>query len=255
MHIRLYWRCTIGKCGGSDELASTLVWCSGLWDPFSFFIKTKIIWFIIFSKPDLLALAHFLQKLSSTAHRNPPPTHLYYIQGVLVHWTRANKSVEIVGPVYLQSVLKGWELSCTWLRDSVDIIDYNATKGGVGNMDKLVSAYSCKRRTLPWPLVIFFEILDISAYNAFCHLHGIEPRVEQREAPEDTPLSRGTWKDTGETTNPGKTACSENLSLCSHREEDSGGQYWCPIHPTYRTMNNFVSFVNLLNFVHSYLDL
>jgi hypothetical protein len=46
------------------------------------------------------------------------------------------------------------------------IMDYNATKGGVDNLDKLVTGYSCKRRTLRWPLVIFFNILDISDYNA-----------------------------------------------------------------------------------------
>ncbi|CAK6983562.1 piggyBac transposable element-derived protein 4-like [Scomber scombrus] len=65
------------------------------------------------------------------------------------------------------------------------IMDYNATKGGVDNMDKLVTAYSCKRRSL-----------------RLCHLDGTEPRVEQREAPEETPLSRGTGKSTGETSNP-----------------------------------------------------
>ena len=47
------------------------------------------------------------------------------------------------------------------------IMDDDATKGGVDNMDKLVTAYSCKRRTLRWPLVIFLNMLDISAYNAF----------------------------------------------------------------------------------------
>ncbi len=52
-----------------------------------------------------------------------------------------------------------------------------------------------------------------------------EPRVEQ-------PLSWGTGKGTGETSNPEKTTCSENPSLCSHHEEDSGGECWCPIHPT-----------------------
>ena len=39
--------------------------------------------------------------------------------------------------------------------------------GGVDNSDKLVTGYSCKRRSLRWPLVIFFNILDISAYNTF----------------------------------------------------------------------------------------
>ena len=35
------------------------------------------------------------------------------------------------------------------------------------NLDKLVTGYSCKRTTLRWPLVIFFNILDILAYNTF----------------------------------------------------------------------------------------
>ncbi|KAL1020716.1 hypothetical protein UPYG_G00003720 [Umbra pygmaea] len=55
------------------------------------------------------------------------------------------------------------------------IMNYNATKGGVDNMDKLVTAYSCKRRTLRWPLVIFFDILDVSAYNAFVIWMALNP--------------------------------------------------------------------------------
>jgi hypothetical protein len=47
------------------------------------------------------------------------------------------------------------------------IMDYNSTKGGVDNLDKLVTGCSYKRRTLRWPLVIFFNILNISPYNAF----------------------------------------------------------------------------------------
>lgn len=47
------------------------------------------------------------------------------------------------------------------------IMDYNGTKGGLDNMDKLVTGYSCKRRTLRCPLVISFNIMDNSAYNAF----------------------------------------------------------------------------------------
>lgn len=55
------------------------------------------------------------------------------------------------------------------------IMDYNATKGGVDNLDKLVGAYSCKRKTLRWPLVIFFDMLDISAYNAFVIWMSLSP--------------------------------------------------------------------------------
>ncbi|KAK6325065.1 hypothetical protein J4Q44_G00044070 [Coregonus suidteri] len=42
----------------------------------------------------------------------------------------------------------------------------------------------------------------------------------------------------------GKHHCPEEAtypkdpSFCSHREEDSGGGCWCPIHPTHRTNNS-----------------
>jgi hypothetical protein len=32
---------------------------------------------------------------------------------------------------------------------------------------KLVTDDNCKRKTLCWPLVIFFNMLDIMAYNTF----------------------------------------------------------------------------------------
>ncbi|XP_016384135.1 uncharacterized protein LOC107720816 [Sinocyclocheilus rhinocerous] len=47
------------------------------------------------------------------------------------------------------------------------ILDYNHTKGGVNNLDKLVATYTCQRKTTRWPMVIFFNMLDVSAYNAF----------------------------------------------------------------------------------------
>jgi hypothetical protein len=46
-------------------------------------------------------------------------------------------------------------------------MDYYATNGGVDNLDKLVTRYSCKRQILRSLLVILFNILDISAYNVF----------------------------------------------------------------------------------------
>ena len=109
-------------------------------------------------------------------------------------------------------------------------MDYNATKGGVDNMDKLVSAYSFKRRTLRWPLAIFFNILDIPAYNAFITWMALNPEWKRGKL-QRIRLFLEVLGDTGETLNPEKTTCSKNLSLCSHREEDSGGQCWCPIQP------------------------
>ncbi|KRX80363.1 PiggyBac transposable element-derived protein 4, partial [Trichinella sp. T6] len=47
------------------------------------------------------------------------------------------------------------------------ILHYNITKGGVDNLDKMTSTYSCQRMTARWPLVIFYNIIDVCAYNAY----------------------------------------------------------------------------------------
>lgn len=47
------------------------------------------------------------------------------------------------------------------------ILDYNKTKGGVDTMDKMVRTYSVKRMTRRWPLIVFYNMIDISAMNAY----------------------------------------------------------------------------------------
>ena len=54
------------------------------------------------------------------------------------------------------------------------ILDYNKNKGGVDNLDKLSATNTCQRMTRRWPMVVFYNILDVSAYNAFVlwtHIH------------------------------------------------------------------------------------
>jgi hypothetical protein len=67
-------------------------------------------------------------------------------------------------------------LSTQFLDDSVSdeshknpsmILEYNRSKGGVDNADKLVREYSCARRTSRWPLRLFMNMFDIGALNAF----------------------------------------------------------------------------------------
>lgn len=47
------------------------------------------------------------------------------------------------------------------------ITDYNHTKGGVDEIDKKCSIYSCTRKTRRWPMAIFYRILDLAGVNAF----------------------------------------------------------------------------------------
>lgn len=75
-------------------------------------------------------------------------------------------------------------LMSTLHRDTEDkkpqvILDYNHNKGGVDNLDKVTSVYTCKRKTARWPLVIFYNILDVSAYNSFVLWTEINPTYNQ----------------------------------------------------------------------------
>jgi len=47
------------------------------------------------------------------------------------------------------------------------ITHYNAHKGGVDNMDHLVGTYSVKRKCNRWPMVLFFNLIDVAALAAY----------------------------------------------------------------------------------------
>ncbi|XP_055918701.1 uncharacterized protein LOC129950807 [Eupeodes corollae] len=69
-------------------------------------------------------------------------------------------------------------LSTTHHEDKIDeatqkpevIIDYNSTKGGVDTLDRMVTVYTCKRKTNRWPVTVFYNLLDcagVAAYRLF----------------------------------------------------------------------------------------
>ncbi|KAJ8402986.1 hypothetical protein AAFF_G00359020 [Aldrovandia affinis] len=44
---------------------------------------------------------------------------------------------------------------------------YNKTKGSVDTMDQMIRAYTCKRQTQRWPMVLWYDLLDIATLNAY----------------------------------------------------------------------------------------
>ena len=47
------------------------------------------------------------------------------------------------------------------------ILHYNSTKSGVGTLDRMVQTYSCKRMTRRWPVALSYNMIDVSAVNAY----------------------------------------------------------------------------------------
>lgn len=56
---------------------------------------------------------------------------------------------------------------CSTARKPVMILDYNSTKGGVDTADQMLRCYSTKRKTNRWPVVVFYNMLDVACLNAF----------------------------------------------------------------------------------------
>ncbi|XP_076814690.1 uncharacterized protein LOC143460899 [Clavelina lepadiformis] len=52
---------------------------------------------------------------------------------------------------------------------------YNKTKIGVNLVDQMVQTYTCKRQTRRWPLVLFYNLLDIAALNAYTIFRQVYP--------------------------------------------------------------------------------
>ena len=47
------------------------------------------------------------------------------------------------------------------------ILYYSSTKGGVDILDRMVRTYTSKRMTRRWPVALFYNMLDVSAVNAY----------------------------------------------------------------------------------------
>lgn len=47
------------------------------------------------------------------------------------------------------------------------IHDYNKYKGGVDTLDKMLRGYTCKRRNSRWPMMLFYNMIDVAAFAAY----------------------------------------------------------------------------------------
>jgi hypothetical protein len=57
--------------------------------------------------------------------------------------------------------------SCDEKLKSLMIMEYNKAKGRVDTFYQNIDEYSCRRKTTRWPLLLYYNILDVSAFNAF----------------------------------------------------------------------------------------
>ena len=81
---------------------------------------------------------------------------------VVSYVPKKNKTVRVLSSQYLDV-----SVSTEDHKKSGMILEYNRTKGGVDNADKLVREYTCARRTSRWPFRLFMNLLDVGALNSY----------------------------------------------------------------------------------------
>jgi len=75
------------------------------------------------------------------------------------------------------------------------ILTYNEMKARVDTMDQMTRTYSCRRKTRRWPLVVFYNILDISAINAHVVWKALNPNWNSNKSHKrklSPPIRKGT---------------------------------------------------------------
>ena len=55
---------------------------------------------------------------------------------------------------------------------------YNKTECGVDTFDQMIGTYTCKRQTRRWPLIMWYNMLDVAALNAFVVFTDQHPEYE-----------------------------------------------------------------------------
>ena len=108
---------------------------------------------------------------------------------------------------------------------------YNSTKGGVDTMDQMVRYYSTKRMTRRWPMVVFFNMIDISAMNAIIIWIKLQTSLQCKKGVRRALLITLAKSLAGVTANnnpPLQKPVSSNSSLASENTNKRKRCYLCP---------------------------
>ena len=120
--------------------------------------KVTVIGTMRKSKPD------FSTEFTVAKERNMKSTVFGFQQDTIIasHCPKKKRVVNI-----LSAMLSHPEIKSNSHQKRSNIMFYNKTKDAVYTLNRMVRSYSTKRMSRSWPLIIFYNMIDISAINAF----------------------------------------------------------------------------------------
>jgi len=101
-----------------------------------------------------------IPELMKTASQNPPDSKFCFTNDITLvsHTPKKNKLVLLVSSyIHTQMITNS--------KPEI-ILHYNKTKGGTDCFDQLCHSHTVSRKTLRWPMCVFFGLLDQAAVNA-----------------------------------------------------------------------------------------
>lgn len=94
------------------------------------------------------------------------------------YMAKRNKVVNVLSTMHRKAVVQQDNV-----KRKTDVIQfYNATKGGVDAADERVGTYSVKFRARRWHVVVFCNILDLSAFNGFVVHRLFDPQWNENKS-------------------------------------------------------------------------
>ncbi|XP_063741958.1 piggyBac transposable element-derived protein 4-like [Eleginops maclovinus] len=218
-----------------------------------------------------------------TVRRNKPelPTEILKMQGRPLHSSifafTEKATVVSYCPKRNKNVLVMSTIASLSTREDMKpqmILDYNSTKGGVDNLDKVTATYSCQRKTARWPLVIFYNIVDMSAYNAYVLWTAINqkwnagklyrrrlfleelgkalitPKIQTRARPARSPAAAAVIEKV-KLRSPDQPAASPNPTSPNQHPVDTGGKKRkrCQVCPSREDSKTSTSCVKCKNYI------
>lgn len=116
--------------------------------------------------------AYIPPEMLANKSREPLSTRFAFHQNVTMcsYVPKKNKAVTLISTYHNTKTIFDDE------KKKPEIIKhYNRTKGGVDLMDKMVGAFTIKRKTLRWPVSMFYNIIDLAALAAYIIYKGNNP--------------------------------------------------------------------------------
>ena len=90
---------------------------------------------------------------------------------ILSYCPKKNKVVTLLSTMHHQPTIDSTDAE----KKPEVIVSYNSTKAGVDTMDRMVRNYSVKKKSRRWPMIIFYNMIDISALNAYIVYASLNP--------------------------------------------------------------------------------